>query len=505
MYDEAVRVPFLLSWPSRISPKSPPVEFVTSSIDVWPTISGLLGLPQPVPTDGRSMHPLIAIWSQAPRGTVEHRQQSSDDHAPLVSHEAWRAPNVRLGASLLPAFEAASGTLPLPRLMRACNERQLAKEPSEATLVCGQVIMCSFSKCARAMRAMRSRHADGAFAPYAQSPKRALADERMSPARRAARLNHNFSCVPPVAEGRLAQLFSGNRSALAHLNSVLGICRLWSRHDDPMQLRDISRNQPAKLGGLLRVLRQLLEAQRFAAASSGYGAIEYEEWLSLIFSLNAAPPPPLLPSSLSAAPQLPLSPPVVAHNQNRPSSPRALPPSAQFDTLLSSPRSPPPLPLPLGWVCNDQCSTDISEAGSSPFSADGACDDGGTSSKYDVCEAGSDCRCIRTCTRPCHMHVTPRHTHAHAAIVDHEICGLQLRISCHLRHRRCRRCRRRRRRRHSHPQSRAGYAPTTANLASLQGSQLTWSVTAESNQEGPHLWLRQRGSHTLDLRHMAAR
>ena len=238
----------------------------------------------------------------------------------------------------------------------------------------------------------------GDYVLFIESPKRALADERMSPARRAARQSHNFSCVPPGAEDDLARLVGARaqvgtqRRSLARLHTLLGICRLWSRHNDPMQLRDISRDHPATMSGLLRVLHQMLEAQRVAAARAGRGVIEYEEWLRLIFSLNAGPPaPPHVSAHLSAAP-FAMSHPSVAESQDHPSPPPAVPPSTQFDSPSRSPYySPPPLPLPLGWACNDQCTADINEAATSPFSADGTCDDGGMSSRYDVCELGADC------------------------------------------------------------------------------------------------------------------
>lgn len=45
------------------------------------------------------------------------------------------------------------------------------------------------------------------------------------------------------------------------------------------------------------------------------------------------------------------------------------------------PPSPPPAPIPNGWICNDDCSA----------SGDGFCDDGGPGSEYGFCDEGSDC------------------------------------------------------------------------------------------------------------------
>ena len=61
--DEAVRVPFIMHWPARIPPTRP-VKLVAASVDVWPTLAGLLGLSPPRPTEGVDMSPLIPLMRE---------------------------------------------------------------------------------------------------------------------------------------------------------------------------------------------------------------------------------------------------------------------------------------------------------------------------------------------------------------------------------------------------------------------------------------------------------
>ena len=76
-------------------------------------------------------------------------------------------------------------------------------------------------------------------------------DERVSPRRKAARKAGNFSCVPPGAEAQLRKLTGVDEAShegrtlpgwevTKRLDGLMGICRLWSREEDPQQLRDVS-------------------------------------------------------------------------------------------------------------------------------------------------------------------------------------------------------------------------------------------------------------------------
>ena len=67
-YDESLRVPFLLHWPARAAAT---VTDVTTSIDVWPTVAGLLGLPRPH-ADGHDLSPLL-LTTTIPRGGGQPR------------------------------------------------------------------------------------------------------------------------------------------------------------------------------------------------------------------------------------------------------------------------------------------------------------------------------------------------------------------------------------------------------------------------------------------------
>ena len=51
-YDESLRVPFLLHWPARVAAAT--VTDVATSVDVWPTVAGLLGLPPRPHAGGRN-------------------------------------------------------------------------------------------------------------------------------------------------------------------------------------------------------------------------------------------------------------------------------------------------------------------------------------------------------------------------------------------------------------------------------------------------------------------
>ena len=56
-YDESLRVPFLLHWPARVAAAT--VTDVTTSVDVWPTVAGLLGLPPRPHAAGQDLSPLL--------------------------------------------------------------------------------------------------------------------------------------------------------------------------------------------------------------------------------------------------------------------------------------------------------------------------------------------------------------------------------------------------------------------------------------------------------------
>lgn len=59
MYDEVVRVPLIICWPDGIDTPRVVESFVSSTLDVGPTILDLLGLPLPNDTHGRSLKALL--------------------------------------------------------------------------------------------------------------------------------------------------------------------------------------------------------------------------------------------------------------------------------------------------------------------------------------------------------------------------------------------------------------------------------------------------------------
>lgn len=60
MYDGALRAPLLVHWPGRVAARRMVGE-MACSLDVWPTLAGLIGLPalRPAATDGVDMHALL--------------------------------------------------------------------------------------------------------------------------------------------------------------------------------------------------------------------------------------------------------------------------------------------------------------------------------------------------------------------------------------------------------------------------------------------------------------
>ena len=76
MYDEVVRVPMIVHWPAGVR-RGTIVEHAASSIDVWSTMAGLLGVGAPDVTDGTDLSPLLrepdagARWAGADYRIVE--------------------------------------------------------------------------------------------------------------------------------------------------------------------------------------------------------------------------------------------------------------------------------------------------------------------------------------------------------------------------------------------------------------------------------------------------
>ena len=68
-YDELLRVPFLLRCPGRVKPGSTSDAFV-NSVDVLPTLLGLMDVPAPKGVDGRSFLPLLEGRARRHRRTV---------------------------------------------------------------------------------------------------------------------------------------------------------------------------------------------------------------------------------------------------------------------------------------------------------------------------------------------------------------------------------------------------------------------------------------------------
>jgi arylsulfatase A-like enzyme len=69
LYDELLRVPFILQWPGHL-PESKQVEALVRLVDVAPTILDLLNVPIPDQLDGRSVLPLLSGDESVPRTAI---------------------------------------------------------------------------------------------------------------------------------------------------------------------------------------------------------------------------------------------------------------------------------------------------------------------------------------------------------------------------------------------------------------------------------------------------
>jgi arylsulfatase A-like enzyme len=95
LYEEAVRIPLIFTWPGRIVPGLVAQDPV-SIVNVFPTILGLLDIPLPARTEGRSLAARLLggrhgqgppIWLD--RGRVHHRREEAQ-HAYGVRHGRWK-------------------------------------------------------------------------------------------------------------------------------------------------------------------------------------------------------------------------------------------------------------------------------------------------------------------------------------------------------------------------------------------------------------------------------
>lgn len=81
LHEELVRVPFIVHWPGRIA-AGRRIATPTQTVDLLPTILGLLGLPQPSELPGRSLAPLLL-------GDAGSREEPLEDPADIVVLEAF--------------------------------------------------------------------------------------------------------------------------------------------------------------------------------------------------------------------------------------------------------------------------------------------------------------------------------------------------------------------------------------------------------------------------------
>lgn len=93
MLDHSVLVPFLVRWPGVVEPGSVS-DAIVATIDVLPTLSGIVGQPDAVRTDGRSLLPILrgetpADWRDAWLDNYDMRYLKPD-HMRMIRTNHWK-------------------------------------------------------------------------------------------------------------------------------------------------------------------------------------------------------------------------------------------------------------------------------------------------------------------------------------------------------------------------------------------------------------------------------
>lgn len=96
-YEEAVRVPLLVRWPRRVPAGQRVSSRLIASVDVLPTMLGLLQLPRQTGSDGTDLHHLLlgeaahSIGEDSDRAGEDEMVISSGgvEYAAVISHEWW--------------------------------------------------------------------------------------------------------------------------------------------------------------------------------------------------------------------------------------------------------------------------------------------------------------------------------------------------------------------------------------------------------------------------------
>jgi arylsulfatase A-like enzyme len=90
MYEEAIRMPFLVRWPAHIRPGSR-CEAIGLNVDFAPTFLDLAGLPVPVDIQGRSLLPLLQGTTPADwRTSMYYRYYHDPGHHNTRAHYGVR-------------------------------------------------------------------------------------------------------------------------------------------------------------------------------------------------------------------------------------------------------------------------------------------------------------------------------------------------------------------------------------------------------------------------------
>ncbi|MDA0578603.1 MAG: sulfatase-like hydrolase/transferase [Verrucomicrobia bacterium] len=82
-YEEAARVPFMISGPGIVSPRTPTRAPLVSLLDLFPTLCDCSGIPAPAGLVGRSLRPWLR--GRGPRDAQTHTVSTWTGHAPALS------------------------------------------------------------------------------------------------------------------------------------------------------------------------------------------------------------------------------------------------------------------------------------------------------------------------------------------------------------------------------------------------------------------------------------
>ena len=98
MYEESIRMPFVMSWPARIPPGTT-VEPLVANVDIAPTLLDAAGLPPTPRLQGHSFLPLASGAAEGPihpQGVYYRYFENDDSHHHVLAHYGLRTERYKL-------------------------------------------------------------------------------------------------------------------------------------------------------------------------------------------------------------------------------------------------------------------------------------------------------------------------------------------------------------------------------------------------------------------------